>query len=106
MTDDAPADATIDTFYDALEALGQPVVTASRFAQQLDVPQSEATDALDSLVDAGTVERQDVSTDPVVYYPSEWSRMTDRERRATFTRLRRPISGRPPTTASKNCWPQ
>jgi len=95
VTDDDPADPTIDTFYDALEALGQPVVTATRFAQHRDIDQGTATDALDSLVETGDVQRQDVSTDPVVYYPTEWSRMTDRERVIVFPERRQLVVDKP-----------
>jgi len=95
VTDDDPEDPTIDTFYDALEALGQPVVTATRFAQHRDVDQGTATDALDMLVDTGDVQRQDASTDPVVYYPTEWSRMTDRERVIVFPERRQLVVDKP-----------
>ncbi|MFB6188909.1 MAG: DEAD/DEAH box helicase [Halapricum sp.] len=94
MTDD-DADPTIDIFYDALEALGQPVVTATRFAQHRDSDHDDATGVLDSLVETGEVQRQDVSADPVVYYPTEWSRMTDRERVIVFPERRQLVVDKP-----------
>jgi DNA excision repair protein ERCC-3 len=95
VTADDPSKPDISPFYDALEALGQPVVTATRFAQHRDIDHSVATETLDSLVDLGEVERQDVSTDPVVYYPSEWSRMTDRERVIVFPERRQLVVDKP-----------
>jgi len=71
---------SLSAFYDALEAAGSPVVTAT------DVPgfsQADATDALDALVGEG-VERRDVSNDPVVYYPSDYAATADRERVVVF----------------------
>ncbi|QSG07182.1 DEAD/DEAH box helicase [Halapricum desulfuricans] len=85
----------IAAFYDALEAIGQPVVTATRYAQQRDLDHGEATDVLDALVADGPVERQDVSSDPVVYYPEEWSHMTDRERIVVFPDRRQLVVDQP-----------
>ena len=84
-----------EAFYDALEAIGQPVVTATRYAQQRDLDHDEATEDLDALVENGPVERQDVSADPVVYYPEEWSRMTDRERIVVFPDRRQLVVDQP-----------
>ena len=90
---DSPADS--DVFYDALEALGRPVVTATHYAHEQDCSQAEATDALDDLATEGTVERLDVSDDPVVWYPSDWARMTDRERVVLFSERREIVVDQP-----------
>jgi len=84
-----------EAFYDALEAIGQPVVTATRYAQQRGIDHDESTADLDALVEDGPVERQDVSADPVVYYPEEWSRMTDRERIVVFPDRRQLVVDQP-----------
>ncbi|MFW6017463.1 MAG: DEAD/DEAH box helicase [Halapricum sp.] len=91
MTDDD----TTETFYDALAAIGQPVVTATRYAQRRGIDHDEATDDLDALVAEGDLERQDVSADPVVYYPVDWSRMTDRERIIVFPDRRQLVVDQP-----------
>ena len=108
MTDDADAmdesdqnsqatthDDRTGAFYDALEALGQPVVTAARYASQQDIDQDAAVDRLDALADTDEIERQDVSADPVVYYPSDWARMTDRERVIVFPDRRQLVVDKP-----------
>ena len=82
-------------FYDALESIGRPVLTATRYAQTVDVPQSEANDRLDELVREGVAERLDVSNDPVVWYPGEWARMTDRERVILFPKRREIVVDQP-----------
>jgi DNA excision repair protein ERCC-3 len=88
-------DEGTDSFYDALEAVGRPVLTATRYGQLRDCSQDEATDHLDRLVDAGVVDRFDASTDPVVYYPSEWRRLTDRERIIVFPERREIVADKP-----------
>ena len=90
---DSPADS--DAFYDALEALGRPVVTATHYAQERECSQAEAAETLDDLAAEGTVERQDVSDDPVVWYPSDWARMTDRERVVLFPERREIVVDQP-----------
>ncbi|PSP60015.1 helicase [Halobacteriales archaeon QH_7_66_37] len=90
---DSPADS--DAFYDALEALGRPVVTATHYAQERECSQAEAAETLDDLAAEGTVERQDVSDDPVVWYPSDWARMTDRERVVLFSERREIVVDQP-----------
>ena len=84
-----------DTFYDALEALGHPVVTATRYAQERDCSQADAVESLDALVEEGTAQKLDVSTDPTVWYPSNWVRMTDRERVVLFPERREVVVDQP-----------
>jgi DNA excision repair protein ERCC-3 len=93
--DDADSPADSDAFYDALEALGRPVVTATHYAQERECSQAEAAETLDDLAAEGTVERQDVSDDPVVWYPSDWARMTDRERVVLFSERREIVVDQP-----------
>jgi DNA excision repair protein ERCC-3 len=93
--DDADSPADSDAFYDALEALGRPVVTATHYAQERECSQAEAAETLDDLAAEGTVERQDVSGDPVVWYPSDWARMTDRERMVLFPERREIVVDQP-----------
>jgi len=91
--DSTGADA--DLFYDALEAVGRPVLTATRYAQFEECTQDEAIDRLDDLADSGTAERLDVANDPVVWYPVDWARMTDRERVILFPDRREIIVDQP-----------
>jgi len=84
-----------DEFYDALETLSRPLVTATRYAQVTGTTQDEATGRLDTLVEDGTAQRLDVSSDPVVWYPSDWTRMTDRERVVVFPDRRELVVDQP-----------
>lgn len=102
MTDDAtpprPSDELTEaeeTFYEMLEALGRPVVNATRYAQLREISQAAATDELDALATRGVADRLDVSADPVVWYPNEWARLTDRERIVVFPERREIIADQP-----------
>lgn len=97
MTDDAPSDASepSDAFYDALAALGRPLVTATRYAQHRDISQAEATERLERLAETGSIEKFDASADPVVWYPSEWQRLTSRERVILFPDRRQIVVDQP-----------
>ena len=92
---DTQSDEGTDQFYDALETLGRPVVTATRYAQVRDGSQADAAAQLDDLEGSGAVERLDVSSDPVVWYPSDWARMTDRERLVVFPERRTLVADQP-----------
>ena len=81
MTD---TDRSIEEFYDALQELGHPVVTAEEVARALDSTQEEADRWLDTLADEGSVGRRDVERDPVVWYPVDWNRQVSREHVITF----------------------
>ncbi len=78
--------ATIDeaAFHDALEAEGRPVATAQQVANRLGVSQATARDRLDALAAADRVDRLDVETDPIVYYPREWGNLATHERVVVF----------------------
>nr|WP_245681129.1 DEAD/DEAH box helicase family protein [Halorientalis regularis] len=67
-----------------VQEIGRPVVTASHVAQALDWTQDEASTALDALAEERAVDRLDVSADPVVWYPTDWSRLVERERVILF----------------------
>ncbi len=88
-------DTTEELFYDALETLGRPVVSATRFAQVLECSQATATEHLQRLTGNGIIERLDVGTDPVVWYPTDWARMTDRERVILFPERREIVVDQP-----------
>ena len=92
---DSGGDNDTAQFYDALEALGRPVVNATRYAQATDTSQADATDYLEALEAAGVTERLDVSSDPVVWYPEDWARMTDRERLVVFPERREIVADQP-----------
>jgi DNA excision repair protein ERCC-3 len=82
--DPASPDAAEAAFYDALEAVGGPVVTARRYGEARGLSQEEAAAELARLADEGVAARQEVSADPVVWYPVELDRLTDRERVIPF----------------------
>ena len=88
-------DLSLDRFHDALEAEERPVATASEVARRLGTTQAAARDALATLVERGSVERLDVESDPVVFYPSEWGRLASRERVVTFPKRREIVVDRP-----------
>ena len=101
MTDEATeppdpaADPDLDQFYDAVEAEGRPVVTASEVARRLGTTQASAAAALDDLVDEGTVDRVNAETDPVVYFPAEWRELAARERIVVFPDRREIVVDQP-----------
>jgi DNA excision repair protein ERCC-3 len=84
-----------EAFYDALESVGRPVVTATRYAQFRECSHAEAVERLEALAAGGEVERVDVSEDPVVWYPSDWARLTDRERVILFPERREIVVDQP-----------
>ena len=98
----APADTVVtlddlelDRFYNAVEAEGRPVVTASEVARRLGTTQASAAAALDDLVDEGTVDRVNVEPDPVVYFPTEWQELAARERIVVFPDRREIVVDQP-----------
>jgi DNA excision repair protein ERCC-3 len=84
----AVEDDDLGAFYDALEREGRPVVTAQQVARRLDRSQADAEDLLADLQKSGTVGSVDVSTDPVVWYPTEWGELATRERVILFPERR------------------
>jgi len=84
-----------DAFYDALDAVGRPLLTATQYARQHDVTQAEASERLQRLVDDGVAERVDLSTDPTVWYPGSWQQMAARERVILFPERRQLVVDQP-----------
>ncbi|WP_200531841.1 DEAD/DEAH box helicase family protein [Halorubrum sp. LN27] len=94
-SDDAAAELSLDRFHEALEAEERPVATASEVARRLGTSQATARDALAALVDRGDVDRLDVESDPVVFYPREWGALASRERVVAFPDRREIVVDRP-----------
>lgn len=90
MTDD-----TLDDLFDAMQELGQPVLTAEEFARVRECSQEEADRRLAALAEAGLVGRRDVERDPVVWYPTEWDQRARRERVVTFPHRRELVVSHP-----------
>jgi DNA excision repair protein ERCC-3 len=99
MTDESVDDGsdavTLESFHDALQAEGRPVATAQQVARRLGCSQAAASEALDRLTAAGDVERLDVESDPLVWYPTEWGRLADRERVILFPERRELVVDQP-----------
>ncbi len=92
----APGDeADPSAFYEALESIGRPVVTAARYAQARTSSQAAASEELAALADAGVVDSVDVSDDPVVWYPTDLAGIANRERVIPFPERREIVVDRP-----------
>lgn len=91
MTDSRP----IEEFYDTIQRLGHPVLTADEVARELDCTHEEADRWLSELADEGQVGRRDVERDPVVWYPSEWDEQARREQVVTFPNRRELVVSHP-----------
>jgi DNA excision repair protein ERCC-3 len=92
---DAPPDLPLDAFYDALESVGRPLLTASELARRLDCTQAEALDALERLAESGRVESADVEADPRVWFPTDYKETADRERVVVFPSRNRVVVDEP-----------
>jgi DNA excision repair protein ERCC-3 len=92
-TDDRTVD--LDAFFDALQAEGRPLATAQQVARRLAVDPERARDALADLERAGRVDSVNVETDPLVWYPTEWGRLAERERVVAFTERREIVVDHP-----------
>ena len=88
-------DVTVDEFYNAVEAEERPVLTASQVARRIGLTQAATGDALDALAESGELERVDVETDPIVYYPATWGELAERERVVLFPDRRQVVVDRP-----------
>ncbi|MEF8787250.1 MAG: DEAD/DEAH box helicase [Haloarculaceae archaeon] len=84
-----------DAFYDALDAIGRPLLTATQYARRHDVTQAEASERLQRLADEGVAERVDLSADPTVWYPGSWQQMAARERVILFPERRQLVVDQP-----------
>ena len=94
-TADPDDDISIDRFHEALEAEERPIATASEVARRLGTTQAVAREALGTLVERGDVDRLDVESDPVVFYPTDWGRLATRERVVAFPNRREIVVDRP-----------
>jgi DNA excision repair protein ERCC-3 len=88
-------DDTLDDFFDAMQELGQPVLTAEEFARARECTQEEADSRLTEFAEAGLVGRRDVERDPVIWYPKEWDQQAGRERVVTFPNRRELVVSHP-----------
>lgn len=91
MTDDDP----LEDFFDAVQELSSPVLTAEEVARVRECTQEEADRWLSALADEGKIGRRDVERDPVVWYPAEWDRHANRERVVTFPNRRELVVSHP-----------
>nr|WP_259369973.1 DEAD/DEAH box helicase family protein [Salinarchaeum sp. Harcht-Bsk1] len=79
-----------------MQAIGQPFATADQLSRELDVSQAAASDALDLLAERTTaLERDDVSHDPVVYYPHAVADLAKTERVVPFPSRKEIVVDRP-----------
>ena len=92
---EAERSLTLASFHDACQREGRPVLTAGGVARALEYPRETVTEQLEDLEAAGDVESLSVSTDPVVWYPSELEDLTDRERVVVFPKRREIVVNRP-----------
>ncbi|GAA0232214.1 DEAD/DEAH box helicase [Haladaptatus pallidirubidus] len=92
MTDE---DYGISDVYDAVEDIGRPVLTADEVARVLGCSHEEANRVLERLADEREVVRLDVERDPVVWFPTEWERLADRERIVVFPKRREIVADQP-----------
>lgn len=88
-------DFPLDAFYDVLEDRGRPIVTAAEVARIIGCSHATAEDALKTLEEDGRIERLDVTTDPRVWFPTDWKDTTDRERVIVFPDRREIIVDHP-----------
>ncbi len=94
-SDDDHQPLTLAEFHDACQHEGRPVLTAGGVARALDQSHEAVSERLEELEDSGEVESLSVSTDPVVWYPSELEDLTDRERVIVFPKRREIVVDRP-----------
>lgn len=101
MTDDEDAlettgeRITLDDFHDVIEKIGRPVLTADAVARTLDRTHEVTDRELTELTESSNVERLDVSSDPVVWFPTDWAEMTNRERVVLFPERREILVDQP-----------
>ncbi|WP_137286190.1 DEAD/DEAH box helicase [Halorussus salinisoli] len=94
-TSESAGSLDVEAFHDAVEQFERPVVTAEEVARALDRSQAETDDALSGLAEGVGVERLDVSNDPVVWYPTDWGKLADRERVVVFPKRRELVVDQP-----------
>ncbi|AEH37684.1 DEAD/DEAH box helicase [Halopiger xanaduensis] len=99
-SDDSDSDGdsdglTLAQFHEASQREGRPVLTAGAVARTLERSHDAVSEQLDRLAERGDLERLSVSTDPVVWYPSELEDLTDKERVVVFPKRREIVVDRP-----------
>ncbi|MFP4218675.1 MAG: DEAD/DEAH box helicase [Salinarchaeum sp.] len=113
MTDDGDTGATeeigatmdldVDAVTEALQSLGRPIATASDLARELERSQAAVETAIAPLVEAGEIERLDVETDPVVYYPGTVDDLARTERVVPFPDRREIVIDHPTQFTRARC---
>ena len=88
-------EGALERFHAAIEESGRPVLTTDEVARQLDESREDAEALLADLSEAGSVVSRDVSQDPTVWFPAEWTDYADRERFVVFPKRRRVVVDRP-----------
>ncbi|MCH7660089.1 MAG: DEAD/DEAH box helicase family protein [Euryarchaeota archaeon] len=86
---------SIEEFYETIQSLGHPVLTAEEVARVTDCTQEEADRWLSELADDGKIGHRNVERDPVVWYPTEWDEQATRERVVTFPNRRELVVSHP-----------
>ncbi len=94
MTDDQ-GEPSLDRFHEAVEAASNPVLTTEEVARHTDQPREAVESWLADLEGKGSVVSRDVSQDPTVWYPAEWTDYADRERFVVFPDRRQIVVDRP-----------
>ncbi|WP_135363241.1 DEAD/DEAH box helicase [Halosimplex halophilum] len=94
MTDDQ-GEPSLDRFHEAVEAAGNPVLTTEEVARNAEEPREAVESWLADLEREGSVVSRDVSQDPTVWYPAEWTDYADRERFVVFPDRRQIVVDRP-----------
>lgn len=75
---------TLEEIHQVLQTIEQPVVTAERLTREFERTQADIEAQLAELVEAGDLNRLDVQSDPIVYYPSELAKLAQTERVVPF----------------------
>jgi DNA excision repair protein ERCC-3 len=86
VTSEEPSETGIDldTIYDALDAVGRPHLTATELSRKTDLTLEAAQQTLETLVDDDAIRKQDVSGVDAIWYPTDLTDVTDRERITLF----------------------
>ena len=86
---------SLEQFHAALEAEERPIATASEIARRIGTTQAVARTGLSLLVEQGDVDRLDVESDPIVFYPTDWGSLASRERVVAFPKRREIVVDKP-----------
>ena len=94
MTDEEGGPA-LERFHEAIECAGSPVLTTEEIARQLDEAREDVEAWLADLETSGGAVSRNVSQDPTVWYPAEWTDYADRERFVVFPDRRQIVVDKP-----------